>query len=197
MTTKLSLNPQLARMLVAGVFAAAVAAPAAAADDIFLKLDGIRGESMDARHKDEIEILSYTQTFSGPFAKSGTPSTAAAAGKTTCGPVTIMKYIDVSSPDLILNAANGRHIPTAVFTFRRPGKELVEYYKVILEDVIVVEVEQSDTKLNFPNPAPPRAIEKVSLIGRRFRFEYTATTNTGGTGAKPKAGWDCVSAGKI
>ena len=195
MTTK-SLNPRLARMLLAGVLAAAVATPAAAVDDIFLKLDGINGESTDGRHPREIEILSYTQTFSGPFAHS-TPNTGAAAGKTVCGPVTVMKYVDVSSPDLILNAANGRHIPRAVFTFRRPGKDPVEYYKVTLEDVIVLEVEQSDSKLNFPNPAPPRAIEKVSLIGRRFLFEYTATTATGASGARPKSGWDCVSAGKI
>lgn len=195
MTTK-CLNPRLARMLLAGVLAAAVATPAAAVDDIFLKLDGINGESTDARHAREIEILSYTQTFSGPFAHS-TPNTGAAAGKTVCGPVIVMKYVDVSSPDLILNAANGRHIPRAVFTFRRPGKDLAEYYKVTLEDVIILEVEQSDSKLNFPNPAPPRAIEKVSLIGRRFLFEYTATTATGASGARPKSGWDCVSAGKV
>ena len=195
MTTK-SLNLQFARMLFAGVLAA-VAAPAAAVDDIFLKLDGIQGESTDGRHPREIEILSYTQTMSGQFAKSGTASTGAAAGKPVCGPVTIMKYVDVSSPDLILNALNGRHVAKAEFTFRRPGKDLIEYYKVILEDVIVVEVEQSDTKLNFPNPAPPRAIEKVSLIGRRFRFEYVATTATGGAGGRPKSGWDCVSAGKV
>jgi type VI secretion system secreted protein Hcp len=184
-------------MLLAAVLAA-LAAPAAALDDIFLKLDGIQGESTDGRHPREIEILSYTQTMSGPFAKSGAGSTGAAAGKTTCGPVTVMKYIDVSSPDLILNAANGRHIPRAEFTFRRPGKDPIEYYKVILEDVIVVEVEQSDTKLNFPNPAPPRAIEKVSLMGRRLRFEYTEiSAATGRQGAKPKAGWDCVSASKV
>jgi len=195
MTTKPSLNPQFAGTLLAGVLAA-VAAPAAAVDDIFLKLDGIQGESTDGRHPREIEILSYNQTMSGPFAH-GASSTGAATGKTTCGPVTVVKYVDVSSPDLILNAANGRHIAKAEFTFRRPGKDLAEYYKVILEDVIVVEVEQSDSKLNFPNPAPPRAIEKVSLIGRRFRFEYTATTAAGAGGGRPKSGWDCVSAGKI
>lgn len=196
MTTKLSLHPRFARMLLAGVLAA-VAAPAAAADDIFLKLDGINGESADGRHPREIEILSYTQTMSGPFAKNGTANTGAAAGKPVCGPVTVMKYVDVSSPDLVLNALNGRHIPRAVFTFRRLGKDALEYYKVTLEDVIVLEVEQSDTKLNFPNPAPPRALEKVSLIGRRFLFEYTATMATGASGGRPKSGWDCVSAGKV
>jgi hypothetical protein len=36
----------------------------------------------------------------------------------------------------------------------------------------------------------------VSLIGRRFFFEYTEVTATGSTGGRPKSGWDCVSASK-
>lgn len=178
-------------LLLAAVLAAA---PAAAADDIFLKLDGIDGEVAVSGHQREIDILSYTQTMSGPFARSAPGS--GAAGKTVCGAVTVMKYVDMSSPDLVLNAANGRHIPRAVFTFRKPGEKGPEYYKVTLEDVIILEVEQTNSKLNFPNPAPPKAIEKVSLTGRRFHFEYTATMADGRTGGKPKAGWDCVAASK-
>ena len=68
---------------------------------------------------------------------------------------------------------------------------------MILDDVIVAEVEQSDSKLNFPNPAPPRATEKVTLMARRFRYEYTAQDLKGGAGAQPKAGWDCVAASKV
>jgi len=190
------LNSRASRLLLACAFACALAAPAAAADDIFLKLDGVRGESTVPEHRNEIELLSYTHSIAGPFAR-GTPSGGAGAGKTTCGPVTLMKYVDLSSPDLILYVANGRHIPTAVITFRKPGAKGFEYYKVILEDVIVTEIEQSDTKLNFPNPAPPRAIEKVSLIGRRIRFEYTEQTDKGGAGGKPKAGWDCAANSKV
>jgi type VI secretion system secreted protein Hcp len=189
MTIKLNLNPQLARMLLAGVLAAGVAAPAAA-DDVFLKLDGIRGESTDDRHRFEIDVLSYTHSLTGAFAR-GTGSAAAAAGKTICGPVTITKFVDASSPDLILNVANGKHIPKAVFTFRRPSSaKQLEFYKVTLEDVIITEIEQTDNKSG-------RAAEKVSLIGRRFFFEYTEATASGSPGARPKSGWDCVSASKV
>jgi len=175
-------------MLLAGALAA-VAAPAAA-DDVFLKLDGIRGESTDDRHRFDIDVLSYTHSMTGAFARSA-GNAAAGAGKTICGPVTITKFVDASSPDLILNVANGRHIPTAVFTFRRPGgAKQLEYYKVILEDVIITEIEQTDNKSG-------RAAEKVSMIGRRFRFEYTEATPTGSSGARPKSGWDCVSASKV
>lgn len=177
-------NARIVRLLLAT--ALAVASAPAVADDMFLKLDGIRGESTDARHKGESEILSYTQSMAGPFARG---ATGAAAGKAVCGTVTVTKYVDLASPDLVLNALNGRHIPKAVIFFRRPGQQF-EYYKVTLDDVIVAEVEQSDSKTQ------PRVTEKVTLMGRRFSYEYTEQTPQGGSGGKPKAGWDCVAASK-
>jgi type VI secretion system secreted protein Hcp len=179
-------------LLLAAALAASAPLPASA-DDIFLKLTDVKGESLDARHPGEIEILSYTQSMTGPFAPGAT-SGAAAGGKTTCGAVTITKYVDASSPDLILAAANGRHYPTAVITFRRTGQTPFEYYTVTLDDAIVTGVEQSGSR----SSSTQRVVEKVSLIGRAFRFEYTAQQpTTGGIGARPKAGWDCVANKKI
>jgi type VI secretion system secreted protein Hcp len=159
----------------------------AAADDIFLRLTDVRGESVDARHKGEIDVISYSQSMTGPFAPA-TPG-GAAAGKPACGLVTLTKYVDLSSPDLILYALNGRHIANAVFTFRKPGQAPVEYYTVKMEDVIVTQVEQTDSR----SGASQRAVEKVSLMGRKFDFEYTAQQPDGSAGFKPKAGWDCVA----
>jgi type VI secretion system secreted protein Hcp len=179
----------LGGLLVAGALAALAAVPLpAAADDVFLRLDGIRGESADAKHRGEVEILSYTHSLTGAFAPG---AGGASAGKTVCGPVTITKFIDASSPDLLLDVANGRHIPTAVFTFRRPGgASQLEYYKVMLDDVIITEIQQSDTKSG-------RATEKVSLIGRRYRFEYVLQGPDGRVAGVPKAGWDCVDNKKV
>ena len=186
-------NPRVASILLASVMAA-MPLSAAAVDDMFLKLDGIRGEVAESDHRFEIELLSYTHTMTGPFARG---ATSTAPGKAVCGTVTVLKYVDVTSPDLVLYALNGRHIPQAVITFRRPGAKPFEYYKVRLDDVIIAEVEQNDSKLNFPNPAPPRATEKVTLMARRFRYEYTAQDLKGGSGAQPRAGWDCVAASKF
>jgi type VI secretion system secreted protein Hcp len=185
---------KLGGLLVAGALAAGAAVPAAA-DDVFLKLDGVLGESTDARHKGEIDILSYTHSLTGAFARSAAGT--GAAGKTSCGPVTVMKYVDVSSPDLILSVATGKHIPKAVFTFRRPSANQLEYYKVTMEDVVITEIEQSESKINPSNPAAVRAMEKVSLIGRMFRFEYVLQAPDGRVGATPKAGWDCVANSKV
>lgn len=194
--TKAGLVSPAGRLLLAGALAAGAAAPAVA-DDVFLRLDGVQGESTDARHKGEIDILSYTQALTGPFAHSAT-GTGAAAGKTICGPVTLKKFVDVSSPDLLLFVANGRHIPKAVITFRRPGGATQsEYYTVTLEDVVVTEIEQSESKIDASSPAAARAMEKVSLMGRRLRFEYVQQMPDGRRGAMPKAGWDCVQNSKV
>ena len=175
-------------LLLAGALAAAPLAPAAAADEIFLRIDGVQGESTDARHRGEIEILSYTQSLTRP-AFRGTASVTGDAK--LCVPVTLLKYVDAASPRLIKFLATGEHFKTAAITFRRPGQPPVEYYRVTLDDVIVTELEQSNTRLNFPNPAPPRALEKVTLSAGRVRFEYLTQQPDGKLASK--MGWDCVT----
>lgn len=190
--TKPSFVSSVGRPLLAGALAVGAAAPMpAAADDVFLRLDGVQGEALDAKHKGDIDILSYTQSFASAFARTA-GGAAGGAGKTNCGPVTVMKLVDRSSPRLIGLLTTGAHIPKAVITFRKAGKDQLEYYRVTLDDVIVTEVEQTDNKINVPNPNATRVVEKVSLIGRRFSFEYTPTRADGMPEAPVKAGWDCV-----
>jgi len=186
-TPKSGLESRASHLLFAGILVSA-AVPAAAADDLFLKLEGIQGESNAAGHKDEIEILSYTQSLANSTARVGQ---AGGAGKTNCNPVTITKFVDRSSPVFMLYVANGRHLTRGVITVRRTGQAPLDYYKLTLDEVMIVEVEQSDTKLNFPNPAPPKAIEKVTLLARRYTWEYMGQTPSGAPLRVPTA-WDCV-----
>ena len=174
--------------LLLAVVIAVAAARAAAADDMFLKLGDIRGESKADRHKDEIELLSYTQSMTGPFARG---AASGAAAKAVCGMVTVLKYVDVASPDLLLYALNGEHVRQAVITFLRPGPRPVEYYKVTLNDVIVAAVSQGTSG------GSDRATENVTLMARQFRYEYTQQDATGKLGARVNSGWDCVAASKL
>ena len=186
-TLKSGLESRASHLLFAGILASA-AVPAAAADDLFLRLEGVPGESNAAGHKDEIEILSYTQSIANPTARVGRPG---GSGKSNCNPVTITKFVDRSSPAFMLYVANGQHFMRGVITVRRPGQAPLDYYKITLNEVMIVEVEQSDTKLNFPNPAPPRAIEKVTLQAVRYTWEYLGQTSTG-TPLRVPTTWDCV-----
>ena len=103
--------------------------------DAFLKLDGIKGESADARHKGEIDVMS----FSWGLSQTGVSATGGGggAGKVHVHDFTIVKRSDAASPLLMLNCASGAHIKEATFTVRKAGGEQLEYLKIKLSDVLV------------------------------------------------------------
>ena len=92
--------------------------------DMFLKLDGhqrrIPGQ---APIKDEIDVLAWSWGASN----SGTTHLGggSGAGKANVQDISVTKYIDKSSPTLLLNTMNGKHIPTALLTIRKAGDEAV------------------------------------------------------------------------
>ena len=82
-------------------------APAQAAVDSFLLLDGITGESTDKTHKDWIEISSFSFGVSHPTTIG---SGARGTGKASFSDLSITKTVDKSSPALFFDAASGKHI---------------------------------------------------------------------------------------
>ena len=111
--------------------------------DIFLKLDGIKGESQDSKHKEEIDVMSYSFGAS----QSGTMSYGGGggAGKVQFQDLSFTHRVDKSSPILFLHCANGAHIKEATLTNRKAGKEQQEYLVVKLYDVLVSSCQQSDS----------------------------------------------------
>jgi type VI secretion system secreted protein Hcp len=179
----------LARSLCAGALIGAAATTAAAADQIFMKLDGIRGASTDARHKDEIDITSYAQAFRNSvnfgFGSGG------GSGRVSCGDITVLKNIDRSSPDLIMQVTTGRHIRDGVITFTAGGERPLDYYTVRMRDIVIDAVEQMDP------PGEPGLTEKVSLKVRQFQFTFVPQDNKGQTGTPVSFGWDCASNSRL
>ena len=99
--------------------------------DIFLKLDGIGGESTDDDHKGEIDVESFT------FDAKRT------GGKVKFSPLRMLKVVDASSPKLMQAAASGRHIHNGTLSFRRSGDPNgVEFLTYKLSDILVSSYEQ-------------------------------------------------------
>ena len=87
--------------------------------DIFAKLGDIKGESQDAKHKDEIEVLSFSWgVTSAPGAGTG-----GGAGKPVFPEFSMVHNIDKASPSLMKACATGKHLPEATITQRKAGKE--------------------------------------------------------------------------
>lgn len=107
------------------------------AADIFAKIGDIKGESTDAKHKDEIEVLS----FSWGVTSGGSASTpGGGAGKATAHDLNIVHAIDKATPALLRACATGMHLKDATITHRKAGKGQHEYLVVKLSDVLVTAV---------------------------------------------------------
>jgi type VI secretion system secreted protein Hcp len=186
--TKQSVAALFKRPLLAGALATAAAAtvatPVPALADTFLKLGDIQGEATDAKHKNEIVVLSFTQSWlnTTTIGPGGT-----ASGKVQCGAITLMKNIDKSSPRLLLAVATGQAIPEGKLTFRTEGAQPLEYYTITLAEVVVNEVTQTDT------PDPARIMEKIVLNARNFKYDYRPQNAKGGLGAPVRFGFDCAA----
>jgi type VI secretion system secreted protein Hcp len=162
----------------------AVSGPAAAAEEIFVRLDGIVGGATAAGHQNEIVVSTYSQAFSNTA--SAVTGGGGGAGKVTCGEIIVMKSIDKSSPKLIGAVVTGNHIATGDIKFdsTRGNGALVESYHVALTDVVITQISQMDH-------APQGVMEQVTLSARQFKFTFTPTTNAGGTGGQISFSVDC------
>jgi len=189
-------NGKFRRPLLQGALAAAataiIAAPSQAEAATFLRLGDIKGESTDAKHKDQIEILSFTQTWINEV-NVGSSSGGAGAGKVQCGPVILMKNIDKSSPLLLKSVATGGHYGDAVISFQGAGDPMnraslpADYYTITMGTVFVQELSQTDEK------DPNRVFEKLVLRAQTFEFKYQPQNTKGGVVGTPVTfKWDCA-----
>jgi type VI secretion system secreted protein Hcp len=133
------------------------------ASDIFAKIGDIKGESTDDKHKDEIEVHSFSWGVMNPagIAVGG----GAAAGKATFQDLTIVHQIDRASPALIRACATGEHLKEAIITHRKAGKQQQEYLIVKMNDVIITGVSHGGTS------GQPYS-ESVSLAFAKVELEY-------------------------
>lgn len=104
--------------------------------DMFLRLDGIPGESKDEKHRGEIDVLAWSWGMSNSGA---THVTQFPSGKPALQDISYTSYIDASATSLMLASARGSHIRSAVLTIRRLGGDLgpADYVVTTLSDVFV------------------------------------------------------------
>jgi type VI secretion system secreted protein Hcp len=153
-----------------------------AAVDMFLKLDGIKGESKDSKHKDEIHI----ESFSFGAAQQGGSGSGGGGGtsKVAIHDISISKPLDSSSADLMLCCCNGKHIANGLITVRKAGENPVEYLKIKLSDILISGVQHSSNGETI-------VYESVTLNFAKFNIAYQEQGSDGTAAGGPKEmGWD-------
>lgn len=108
--------------------------------DIFAKIGDIKGESIDAKHKDEVEVLSWSWgvSQSGSITRGG-----GGAGKASFNDLNFTHHVDKASPVLLSACATGNHIKEATITVRKAGKGQQEFLIIKMSDVLITSVNPS------------------------------------------------------
>ena len=157
--------------------------------DMFIKIKGIDGESMDDKHKKEIDVLAWS--WGASQSGSAHIGGGAGAGKVNVQDLSFTKYIDSASHALLLACCNGEHIGEAVFVVRKAGKDPLEYIKLTLNDLIVSSVSTGGSG------GEDRLTENITLNFGKFKYEYAPQKADGTGDAVKTAGWDIPANKKV
>jgi type VI secretion system secreted protein Hcp len=133
------------------------------ASDIFAKIGDIKGESLDDKHKDEIEVLSYSWgvTNTGSMASGS----GGGEGKATFHDLSFTHVVDKATPVLMQACATGVHMKEATITHRKAGKGQQEFMIVKMNDVII-------TGVTHGGSGDGGHSENVSLAFAKVNIEY-------------------------
>jgi type VI secretion system secreted protein Hcp len=145
--------------------------------DMTIKIDGIKGESVVDKHADEIDVLSWSwgMTNAGSFHAGG----GGGAGKVNVNDLQFTKWVDASTPGLMLACSNGKHLKQAVLTLRKAGEKPLEYLKVTLTKCFVSSVSTGGSH------GEDRLSENVTLNFNEVKVEYQQQDDAGAAKGSP------------
>jgi type VI secretion system secreted protein Hcp len=155
--------------------------------DVYLQLDGIKGESADAEHPGWIECESVNWSIRQPKSATASPAGGHTAERAELSDVTFHKICDLASPILAQYCAMGKTMPKARFEFYRAdgdGKR-VKYYEVELEKVLISHLAQG--------VAAGGMTDSIGLKFAKVKWRYTQQKIAGGAGGNTAGGWDSAS----
>jgi type VI secretion system secreted protein Hcp len=154
-----------------------------AAVDYFLKFDGIKGESADVKHKDEIDVESWSwgETHPGSAGTGG----GGGAGKVSMQDFQFVMKLNRASPVLMRACATGQHIKTATLSARKAGKGQQEYLTFKFQDVLV-----SSFQTGGSEEAAPVPTDSVSFNFAKLEVEYKPEKADGSLGSPVQFRYD-------
>jgi type VI secretion system secreted protein Hcp len=159
--------------------------------DYFLKIDGIDGESKDAKHKGEIDIESFS--WAATQTGTGHHGGGSGAGKVQAGDVHFTsKYMSKASPKMFLALCSGEHIKKAVLICRKAGTEQQEYLKWTFSDLVI-----SSYNAGGHGGGDGLPTEQFGINFTKIEYEYKEQKPDGTLGGATTTGWDIGANKKV
>jgi len=158
--------------------------------DYFLKIDGIDGESQDAKYKNHIHVHSWSLgvTNTATMATGG----GGGGGKAAFDDVTFVMPVSKASPKLKLACAGADHIKKAELFCCKAGKDKQEFLKYTFTDVIV-----SSYHTGGAGSADIIPTDQISLNYAKIETEYKAQKADGTLDGGIKSGWNLKEGKKV
>ncbi len=151
--------------------------------NMFIKIDTIKGESQDDKHKDEIDVLSWSwgleQTAETP------PGGGGGAGKVSVHDLAITKRTDIATPQLMLACTNGKRIKEALLTVGRPDREHFEFFRIKMNNVMV-----KSLSMTTSDSSDNSITENVALNFSKVLVDYVRQERDGKAGQTSQFKWD-------
>jgi type VI secretion system secreted protein Hcp len=150
--------------------------------DMFLQVAGVTGESHDAHHQGWIDILSHT--WGGNQPNDMSVGGGGGAGKIKFRNLRVKANIDRGCPNVLKFCANGSHLSKVIISACKAGSSQIEYYRILLEDVLVTYVEYSG-KNNQEN-----IYVEYGFQSAKIQQQYWLQTEQGTRGAECSVSYD-------
>ena len=156
--------------------------------DCFLKIDVIPGESTDDKHKEWIELLSFSHGVSQVASGASSSGGSLSAERCDHQDFSVVKTLDKASPKLALFCCKGEHINEITVELCRAGGDKQKYMEYKMSGVIVTSARPGGSAQG--GEALP--LEEVTFNYGKIEWTYTETAG-GELGGKVEANWDLIT----
>jgi type VI secretion system secreted protein Hcp len=109
--------------------------------EMFLMIQGVRGESTDKDHDGWIDVLSFSGSLTRPG--SGVKGTSPSRGTVSMGDISVTKEIDKASPKLNDALSKGTHFPEIELEMRAATGGSGQSIIYTLKDVVIGSIAKS------------------------------------------------------
>jgi type VI secretion system secreted protein Hcp len=162
--------------------------------DAFVKIEGIPGESTDAKHSTWIEVLSFHWGINQPASLSRSSAGSRSAERVNHDDFSIVKAIDKATPKIFEKCCTGEHIKEIKLELCRATGDKQKYMEYLLKDVIIA----SQSPGGAAKDAETIPLEEVKFSYGEINLTYTETDHqTGKPKGDVKAGWSLVKNQKV
>ncbi|MDR5836393.1 type VI secretion system tube protein Hcp [Caballeronia sp. LZ034LL] len=106
--------------------------------DMYMRVDGVSGESKDANHQNWSNVQSYAWGANQPGSMAS--GSGGGLGKVSYSDLQVTAPIDKASPAILKYCSNGKHLSKVELSVCKAGGSQVEYQRITLNEVLVTSV---------------------------------------------------------